>query len=164
MGNAILYRMPSGIPGDISRQSQATVEPQIFDPALPFPGYGLFGKLVAGKFVPIASGDTAAVVYGLLVRPYPTTGGAGSEPVGTATPPTKGVCDVLRRGYMTVKNNAGSPTNGGQVYVRVAAAAAGKPIGGIEAAADGTNTIAVTGAIFTNAGDANGNVEIAFNI
>ncbi|GAA0809763.1 structural cement protein Gp24 [Cupriavidus gilardii] len=164
MGNAILYRMPSGIPGDISRQSQATVEPQIFDPALPFPGYGVFGKLAAGKFVPIASGDAAAVVYGLLVRPYPTTGGAGSEPVGTATPPTKGVCDVLRRGYMTVKNNAGTPALGGQVYVRVAAAAAGKPIGGIEAAADGTNTIAVTGAIFMNGGDANGNVEIAFNI
>ncbi|ALD93476.1 hypothetical protein CR3_4294 [Cupriavidus gilardii CR3] len=164
MSTAILYRMPSGIPGDISRQSQATVEPQIFDPALPFPGYGVFGKLAAGKFVPIASGDAAAVVYGLLVRPYPTTGGAGSEPVGTATPPTKGVCDVLRRGYMTVKNNAGTPALGGQVYVRVAAAAAGKPIGGIEAAADGTNTIAVTGAIFMNGGDANGNVEIAFNI
>lgn len=164
MGNAILYRMPSGIPGDISRQSQATVEPQIFDPALPFPGYGLFGKLAAGKFVPITTGDTAEAVYGLLVRPYPTTGGAGSEPVGAATPPTKGVCDVLRRGYMTVKNNAGTPALGGQVYVRVAAAAAGKPIGGIEAAADGTNTIAVTGAIFMNGGDANGNVEIAFNI
>lgn len=164
MSNAILYRMASGIPGDISRQSQATVEPQIFDPALPFPGYGLFGKLAAGKFVPVASGDTAAVIYGLLVRPYPTTGGSGSEPLGTATPPTKGVCDVLRRGYMTVKNNAGTPALGGTVYVRVAAAAAGKPIGGIEAAADGTNTVAVTGAIFMNGGDANGNVEIAFNI
>ncbi|MCA7083398.1 hypothetical protein K7G19_07270 [Cupriavidus sp. DB3] len=164
MSNAILYRMASGIPGDISRQSQATVEPQIFDPALPFPGYGLFGKLAAGKFVPVASGDTAAVIYGLLVRPYPTTGGAGSEPLGTATPPTKGVCDVLRRGYMTVKNNAGTPALGGTVYVRVAAAAAGKPIGGIEAAADGTNTVAVAGAIFMNGGDANGNVEIAFNI
>ncbi|WNG67718.1 hypothetical protein [Cupriavidus gilardii] len=164
MSNAILYRMASGIPGDISRQSQATVEPQIFDPALPFPGYGLFGKLAAGKFVPVASGDTAAVIYGLLVRPYPTTGGAGSEPLGTATPPTKGVCDVLRRGYMTVKNNAGTPALGGTVYVRVAAAAAGKPIGGIEAAADGTNTVAVTGAIFMNGGDANGNVEISFNI
>jgi hypothetical protein len=48
--------------------------------------------------------------------------------------------------------------------VRVATAGAGKPIGGIEAAADSTNTIAITGATFMNAGDANGNVEIAFNI
>lgn len=164
MGNAILYRMASGIPGDISRQSQATVEAQIPNSVLPFPGYGLFGKIAAGKFVPIAGGDTAAAVYGLLVRPYPTTGGAGSEPLGTATPPTTGVADVMRRGYMTVKNNAGTPAIGGQVYVRVATPAAGKPIGGIEAAADGANTIAVTGATFMNAGDANGNVEIAYNI
>ena len=59
---------------------------------------------------------------------------------------------------------AGTPAIGGAVYVRVATPAAGKPIGGIEAAADGANTIAVTGATFMNAGDANGNVEIAYNI
>jgi len=156
--------MASGIPGDISRQSQATVESLILDSTNPFAGYGLFGKIANGKFVPVGAGDVATAVYGLLVRPYPTTGGAASDPLGTATPPTKGVADVLRRGYMTVKNNAGTPALGGAVYIRVANAAAGKPIGGIEAAADSTNTIAVTGAIFTNAGDANGNVEIAFNI
>ncbi|GMG90670.1 hypothetical protein Cmtc_18900 [Cupriavidus sp. TKC] len=164
MGNAILYRMASGIPGDISRQSQATVESLILDPANPFPGYGLFGKIANGKFVPIGAGDTAAAVYAMLVRPFPTTGGAASDPLGTSTPPTKGVADGMRRGYMTVKNNAGTPALNGQVYVRVAAAAAGKPIGGIEAAADSTNTIAITGAIFTNGGDANGNVEVAYNI
>ncbi len=164
MGNAILYRMASGIPGDISRQSQATVESLILDPANAFPGYGLFGKIASGKFVPVGAGDAATAVYGLLVRPFPTTGGAASDPLGTATPPTKGIADVMRRGYMTVKNNAGTPVLNGQVYVRVAAAAAGKPIGGIEAAADSTNTIAITGAIFTNGGDANGNVEIAYNI
>ena len=114
--------------------------------------------------MPVGAGDTATVAYGLLVRPYPTTGGAASDPLGTATPPASGIGDVMRRGYMTVKNNAGTPALNGQVYVRVAAAAAGKPIGGIEAAADSTNTIAITGAIFTNAGDAKGNVEIAYNI
>ncbi|WP_423196783.1 Bacteriophage protein [Cupriavidus sp. H19C3] len=164
MGNAILYRMASGIPGDISRQSQATVESQIFNSSLPFPSYGVPGKIVSGKFVPVASGDAATVIYGLLVRPYPTTGGNGSEPLGTATPPTKGVADVMRRGYMTVKNNAGTPALGGTVYVRVANAAAGKPIGGIEAVADSTNTVIMAGASFMSAADADGNVEIAFNI
>jgi hypothetical protein len=101
-------------------------------------------------------------VYGLLVRPYPTV--SSQDPLGTSTPPVSGMADVLRRGYMTVKVNAGTPSLGSQVYVRVAAAAAGKPIGGIEAAADSTNTIAVAGATFMNAGDASGNVEIAFNI
>lgn len=164
MGNAILYRMASGIPGDISRQSQATVESIALNSASPFAGYGLFGKIVSGKFVPLGAGDAATAAYGLLVRPFPTTGGAASDPLGTATPPASGIGDVMRRGYMTVKNNAGTPALNGQVYVRVAAAAAGKPIGGIEAAADSTNTIAIAGAIFTNAGDANGNVEIAYNI
>jgi hypothetical protein len=162
MSNAYLYRMPSGIPGDVSRKLESTVESQIFDSTNPFSAYGLFGKLVSGKFVPVGAGDTAAAVYGILVRPFPTQ--SAQEPLGTATPPTTGIANALRRGYITVKNNAGSPTNGGQVYVRVAAAAAGKPIGGIEAAADSTNTIAITGCIFTNAGDANGNVEIAYNI
>jgi hypothetical protein len=70
------------------------------------------------------------------VRPFPvqtaTSGGTGIA--------TGKILDRMRRGYMTVQNNAGVPTVEGQVYVRVAAAAAGKPIGGIEAAADGGTT------------------------
>lgn len=164
MGNAILFRMASGIPGDISRRSASTVESVPLNPASPFAGYGLFGKIVSGKFVPLGAGDTASAAYALLVRPYPTTGGAASDPLGTATPPTSGMGDAMRRGYMTVKNNAGTPALGGTVYVRVANAAAGKPIGGIEAAADSTNTIAITGAIFLGPADANGNVELSYNI
>jgi hypothetical protein len=162
MSNVFLYRMPSGIPGDVSRKLDSTIESQLLDAANPFASYGVFGKLSGGKFVPLRQGDTADVVYGLLVRPYPTQG--AQEPLGEAIPHPKGIANVLRRGYMTVKNHAGAAANGGQVYVRVADATADKPIGGIEAAADGTNTIAVTGSIFTNAGDANGNIEIAFNI
>lgn len=163
MGNVFLYRMPSGIPGDVSRPSQSTIEPVPYG-ATAFAGFGLFAKVVSGKIVPITTGDTAAAVYGLLVRPYPTQGGSASDPLGTSTPPTSGIADVMRRGYMTVKNNAGTAALNGQVYVRVDTAAAGKPIGGIEAAADGSNTIAITGARFMHAADASGNVEIAFNI
>ena len=165
MGNAILYRMPSGIPGDVSRPSQSTIESVLLDSANPFVGFGLFGKIVSGKFIPVGAGDAATAVYGLYVRPFPTTGGAASDPLGTSTPPQgAGIGNALRRGYMTVKNNAGTPAMNGQVYVRVAAAAAGKPIGVIEAAADSNNTIAITGAIFLSAADAAGNVEIAYNI
>ncbi|VVE41196.1 hypothetical protein PMO31116_04130 [Pandoraea morbifera] len=164
MGNAILYRMPSGIQGDVSRPSQSTIEPATFDSANPFASYGIPAKKVGGKMRPLAAGDTADLIVGFLVRPYPTTGGAGSEPQGTSTPPTSGIGDLMRRGYMTVRNNAGAPADGGAVYVRVAAAAAGKPIGGIEAAADSTNTVVIPTAKFKNAGDANGNVEIEYNI
>jgi hypothetical protein len=162
MSNAILYRMPSGIAGDVTRQSQSTIEPAHLG-AVPFDGFGLFAKVVSGgKVEPLGAGDTAAQAYGLLVRSFPTT--SSNDPLGTSTPPTKGVVDVLRRGYMTVKNNAGAAALAGQVYVRVANPATGKPIGGIEAVADGANTIAIDGAIFMHPADAAGNVEIAFNI
>ena len=161
---AYTYRMPSGIPGDVTRQSVATIETQILDSGNAFSGYGLFGKIASGKFVPVGSGDAASSVYGVLVRPFPTQGANASDPLGTAVPKTSGAADVLRRGYINVKNNAGTPAVGGQVYVRVANAATGKPIGGIEAASDSTNTIAVAGATFTGAADASGNVEIGFNI
>jgi len=161
---AFLTRMPFGIPGDVTRQSQAKIEAQVLNASLPFSAFGLFGKIASGKFVPFAGAETAADAYGILVRPYPITGTNASDPLGTSVPPKTGLADVLRSGYINVKNNAGTPAVGGAVYVRIAAAAAGKPIGGFEAAADGVNTIAIAGATFAGAADANGNVEIAYNI
>lgn len=164
MGNSILYRMPSGIPGDVTRKDGATIETQQFNSAAAFPGYGLPGKISSGKFVPFAGGEAIGVLYGFLVRPYPTQGANASDPLGTAVPKTTGPCDVLKRGYINVQVNAGTASLGSTVYIRVAAAAAGKPIGGIEAAADSTNTIALTNAYFTGAADASGNAEIAYNL
>lgn len=162
MSNAILYRMPSGIPGDVSRREQATIESAPFDSNAAFSAYGLFGKIASGKVQPIGAGDAATAVYGLLVRPYPTN--SAQEPVGTATPPTTGHGNVLRRGYATVVCNSGTPALNSQVYVRVANPSGAKVIGGIEAASDTTNTIAIANCTFMNAGDASGNVEIAYNI
>lgn len=156
--------MPFGIAGDVTRQSQSKIETGVLNASLPFAGYGLFGKNVSGKFVPVAGGDAATVVYGILVRPFPTQGANASDPLGTSVPPTTGLANVLRSGYISVKNNAGTPALGGPVYIRVADAAAGQPIGGIEAAADETDTILVAGAQFMGPADASGNVEIAFNI
>ncbi|MBR8654299.1 hypothetical protein KDH83_13435 [Achromobacter sp. Marseille-Q0513] len=157
---AYLYRMPSGIPGDVSRKENSVVEAQILNASLPFSAYGLVGKMAAGKFVPFAGGEAATDAYGVLVRPFPTN--SGTDGLGTATPPTSGPGDVLRRGYITVKLNGGATVAaGGPVYVRVAAAASGKPLGGFEGAADSTNTVAIN-AIFLSAADADGNVEISF--
>ena len=113
-----------------------------------------------GNLATLGSSDTADTVYGLIVRSYPTT--SATNDLGQAVPP-KGITDVLVRGYMTVKCNAGTAKKGGAVYVRIGATATGKPIGGIEAAADGANTIAVK-ARFMHDADASGNVEIAYNI
>lgn len=157
---AYVYRMPSGIPGDVSRKENSVVETQILNASLPFSAYGLVGKMAAGKFVPFAGGEAATDAYGVLVRPFPTN--SGTDGLGTATAPTSGPGDVLRRGYITVKLNGGATVAaGGQAYIRVAAAAAGKPLGGWEGAADSTNTVAIN-AIFMSGADADGNVEISF--
>lgn len=159
MSNAFLYRMPSGIAGDVSRKSHSTIEAH--NTVTGFTGFGLFGKMDAnGKFAPLTAGDTAANVYGLIVRSYPTQ--TAQNALGAAVP-SAGFNDVLRRGYMTVKCNAGTPKAGGKVFVRVNAGTQVKPIGGIEAVADAANTIEVN-AIFMHAADASGNVEISYNI
>lgn len=162
MSNAIMYRMPAGIPGDVTRPSNSTIEPGVYDAAKSFDGFGVPGKIVAEKFVPLEAGDAATVIYGLLARPYPTT--SSQDPLGKSTPAKTGVNDILRRGYMTVLLRAGTSAKGGAVYIRVGSPVTGKPIGGIEAAADGANTIVLADATFMGAADASGNVEISYKI
>ncbi|WP_336037184.1 structural cement protein Gp24 [Acinetobacter pittii] len=158
MGNSFLYRMPSGIPGDISRKAHSTVEAHIAKGS--FGAFGIFGKLTALGFVPLEAADTD--VYGLVARSYPTQSALNG--IGAAVPQSGIVHDIMRRGYMTVKCNAGTAKTAGKVYVRVATATELKPIGGIEAIADGANTIELKNAMFMHDADAQGNVEISYNI
>ena len=157
MSNAILYRMPSGIPGAVSRQGSATLEPNLLAMAIAF---GSPVKLVAGSLMPIETGDVAGDIHGFLVRPYPTQSAEGMV-VASAEAGT--VRDVMRRGYMTVLLASGTAARRGPVNVRVTAGSGREP-GAIEAAADGANTVVVAGAYFMGEADANGNVEIEFNI
>lgn len=164
MDNTFLYRMPAGIAGAISRPQDLTVEPQTPDSAKAFAAYGLAGKFSAGKFVPIEEADTAAVVAGIYVRPYPTA----SQPdkvrqIGTGY---NFAGDCMKRGYVTVNlgADASAVTLGGAVYMRVATPSDTSPLGAFLAAADGENTVQITNAFFNGPGDANGNIELAFNI
>ncbi|HCE8860238.1 TPA: hypothetical protein NHV36_005534 [Klebsiella michiganensis] len=164
MDNTFLYRMPAGIAGAISRPQDLTVEPQTLDSAKAFAAYGLAGKFSAGKFVPIEAADTAAVVVGIYVRPYPTA----SQPdkvrqIGTGF---NFAGDCMKRGYVTVNlgADASAVALGGEVYMRVATPSDTSPLGAFLAAADGENTVQLTNAYFNGPGDANGNIELAFNI
>ena len=161
---SFLYRMPSGIPGDVTRPSQSTIEPGQIDSGTPPTKYGVFIKLVSGKVQPLAASDTAAVIYGLLARPFPTT--AAQDPIGTATPPTSGLCDPMVRGYMTVALKLGTAVKGGAVYV-VTTAGGSVAVGDIVTSASpagGGTAVAVSNCIFMGAADASGNVEIRYNI
>ncbi|ELY2859477.1 structural cement protein Gp24 [Cronobacter sakazakii] len=162
---SLLYRMPVGIPGAISRPRDMTIEPVILDAANTFNFYGLAGKDSAdGKFIPLAEADTADVITGLYVRPYPTTSTPDMvRQVGTGKSFTG---DVLKRGYMTVKvgGTAVGLTKGAPVYVRTANPTEDSPLGAIMGAAVDGETVALPNAVFTGSGDAEGNAEIAYNI
>lgn len=163
MSMTFLYRMGAGIAGDITRKEVAKVEANLINASKPVTAYGAPVKIVSGKVEPIESGDTIAnLVYGFAVRPFPFQAQV-SEALGAGTPNPTQPLDVLRSGYITVKNNSGTPAKGGIVYCRKTAAE-GEVLGGIEAAADGSDCEAVTGATFMGAADANGLVEIGFNI
>lgn len=163
---AYQFRMPAGFAGDLQRAEVATIETQQIDSAAPPTAYGVPVKLVSGKIQPINSGsDTAAAVIGVNLRPYPIQTN-GTDALGTSTPPTSGVTDILKRGYVMVSlGGTTAAAKGGTVYVRVASASAGKPLGGFEAAADSTNTVAMPASwYFTGPADAYGITEIAVNI
>lgn len=166
---AYLFRMPSGIAGTINRNEHSTVEAQFILPTNPPNAYGIALVLdsATSKIRGVLAGDAATDVYGINVRPFPTHGAPLlNDPLGGGTPAGgAGITNVLRRGYISViLGGVVAVKKNGAVFVRVATPAAGKPVGGFEAAADGTNTIQLTNASFTGPADAQGNTEIAFNI
>jgi len=159
MSNAYLYRMPSGIPGEVTRKEESGVEPGVLGAT--DVAFGAPVKVVSGKIVPIAASDTAAALYGFLVRPYPTQGG----PLGLTTDGklrAGSPCGVLRRGYLAARLASGTSAKGGAVNMRIAVDT-GKAVGDLEAAATVDETVVIN-ATFMGPADADGNVEIAYNI
>ncbi len=166
---AYQFRMPAGFAGDLQRAEAATIETQLINSAAPPASFGVAVKLVGGLVTPInLSTDTAASVYGVNQRAYPIQGN-GTDPLGTSTPPTSGVVDVLKRGYVdVVLNGTTSAAKGGTVYVRVNNVSSGKPLGGFEAGSElagaaGVNTGNGTiGSIAAGAALKNGSYTVKF--
>src|SRR5689334_2713043 len=109
---AYKFSMPAGVPGQVSRDNP-TVEPLLLASSGTPTAFGVPVALASGKVRAIAASDTAASVYGMLVRPFPfqsTHDDFGSE----STVPTSGAVDVLKRGYILAKlNGATAAANGG---------------------------------------------------
>jgi hypothetical protein len=162
MSNAFIYRMPAGIPGDVTRREHAKIEPQIMDATYPVLEFGVPVKIVSGEVRCMAVGEVYTDVYGFIVRPYPSQM-ASSEALGAATPDPTKICDILVSGYMTVHCVNGTPAKNNPVYFRHAAGSPAETIGQIEAGSLTDNTI-LTGAVFMGEADSDGNVEIKFNV
>ena len=174
---AFTFRMGAGFAGDVNRTHPASIEPVMIDSSAPPTFYGqpvLLGADSNSNYGAraFASGDqsnTVAAGYGITVRPFPVQQSSGSNfgaaALGAATPPTNGVVDVLRSGYIMVNlPNGGSPVKGGAVYVWAAASTGNHVLGGVEAAYSAGNTTQLLNATFNGSPDASGNVEVAFNI
>lgn len=174
---AYTYRMPAGIAGAISRPQDLTTEPAILSNASPFviaavgendqtiqlTAYGVPGKYDDdGLFVPLAANDGADDAVGFFVRPYPTTGVADFQHQVHTGAAQEG--DVLKRGYLNVNvgEDATEIKRGAPVYFD---ASTQRVLQDSETDSDSSATpFAVPTAYFTGPGDADGNVEIAYNI
>lgn len=141
---AFLYRAPSGVAGDITRQQDTIVESGLLNAAAAPAAFGAPVKIVSGKFEKIASGDDAADFAGVLSRIAPSISGDTAQTFASGTPNAESVQGIVVKGYMNVKCAVGTPVRGAAVYMRVVAAT-GKAIGDFEATADGDNNVALTG-------------------
>jgi hypothetical protein len=157
--------MPAGFPGMINRRDQATIQPEILDPTNGPTAYGVFVKMTSGKILALAGGEDHTAIVGLIARPYPvqetsTPGGAlGASPAPNLALPG----DIMKRGYMTILLSFGTAAKGAAVYVSVNNAG-GNAVGAIGDNSDSSHCVAVDNCYFMGAADANGYVEISYNI
>ena len=166
---AITTRMGEGFPGRVSRSDSLTIEALPINNSTPPGYYGCPVKISSNQVSGLASGDAGSVVFGFLAQPYPIQGNSASGTIGAAaTPPSAGMADVMRRGYMTVPlaSGGGTPALGGQVYV-VTTAGGSFTVGAlVTSASPGSSAaaVAITNARFKGPTDASNNVEIEFAI
>jgi len=158
---AYAFRLPAGTAGELSRTG-ATIQPEILDPTNTPLRFGEPVRMAAGRAAILNGSSVAADIYGFLARSYPTQ--SNTNTFGPAAPVGGQPGNVMRRGYMLVQLRAGTAAKRGAVFVRIANASASQPIGGVEAAADGVNTIQVPNCEFMGPADATGVTEIAYNI
>lgn len=146
MSQFIGTSMRRGFAGAITRgYYDFTTEVLKNDATTPVASFGVAVKLNATNdaVTPVtASADTVA---GIAVREYGQVDASGAQVPGFVT--------VLKRGYIAVVLAAGEAVRDGQVYLAAN--------GAFTAETSGT---ALTGAKFMGPADADGLVEIAFNI
>lgn len=159
-------RMPAGFVGLLTRDPQASVvETRFISSTGTVPSaYGQFviddgtGNVEAFSVSPVAANIT-----GMLIRSFPLQSSGNN--FGASAPTAGQQVDFLRKGYVMVPCQYGTPSADGVVYIRQDTGGHGGTIGGLEATSDSSHNAAVTGARWTGPGlDANGNAELAYNM
>lgn len=154
MAQFIGTSMTRGFAGMLTRgYYDNTTEVLKNDATTPVSAYGVAVKLNTAKDGVTPTAATSDAVYGFAVREY---GQAYRDSKG-AIVEKQDIVTVLKRGYIAVVLASGTAARGGTVYLNAT--------GGItaEAGSSPANT-AVPGAVFMGPADADGLVEIAYNI
>ena len=110
-----------------------------------------------GAVVPMGSGNTGNQFIGVAGREVKSPAEFFSQSVGQYAP--QEAVSVFQRGCINVKCQKGSPAIDGTVYVRVTASG-NYDVGGFEAEADGTNTVALVNAQWNGPADNHGVAEL----
>lgn len=170
---AYAYRPGYGFPGDVTRHLFAIeAKPVVVGSLFTDFGQAVLLDGATGGIRPVAVGDVAVTeVFGILVRSFPmqassAPGPYGQTPLGApmAPPHPPQPADVLRMGHIMVRCN-GTPLIGAPAFVWADATAAPHTLGTFEVGATAGKTIALGNkTVFNSAPDANGMVELAFNI
>jgi hypothetical protein len=162
-GSVVGKGLNLGYPGNVSRSADAIINNRVVkltdsvglnfgDPAI------LNSDNTYSKF---GAGNTATQFAGVAVREVKQSVSYTGNGQGTYAPGEP--CDVIGRGTVIVTCSVGTPTAGGEVYLRTILNA-GIPlgvVGGYEAAADSTNSVLITNAKWTTGKmDANRAAEV----
>ena len=151
MAQFIGTSMTRGFAGMLTRGFfDNTTEVKANDTTAPVQAFGIPVKWNATKTGVTPVTAAADAVIGFAVRVY----GQAIPEAGGGSYQQQNIVTVLKRGYIAVASVGGTVTTGGQVYLT--------STGGLSA--DSSDNTALTGALFAGTADAEGLVEIAYNI
>lgn len=151
--------MPHGQAGSYARQPDMIVATFPAGGAVNIP-FGTPLKLDSGKVVAMGAGDTAAAFVGIASREVKTALTYLQQDVGEYAP--NEAVSVFQRGCINMICQKGTPAYGTPVYLRIAANASypNAAVGGVEAEADGDNTVQLTNCTWQGPVDANKVAEL----
>lgn len=157
-GQVIGKSMPHGYAGSYARQTDMVVDTHPSEGEIAFGAPVVLGT--AGAVKPWETASTAGKFVGVAVREVKSAmdymnQNEGSYRAGDAVP-------VMKRGCVNVICQNGTPTAGGEVYIRTVKNESypNAVVGGFEATADTGKNVKLTNAQWKGSADANGVAEM----
>lgn len=158
-GQAIGISMLLGYPGTFARNGDCIIMTRAVKALSENinPGDPVALDVGTDTWVKFGVGKVAADFAGIAVREVKQTDSyaATGEVYHPGEP-----CDVLERGSVMAVCGVGSAAPGSAVFIRTVANGGNTILGGFEAAADGTNSVAITNAKWKKAADSNKVAEL----